>query len=133
MSPKNHKEHVIVAAVRYSSATLEGGLGKNNIFKTIMMLDSGSTISLVREDVAVLVDCHKSPHSTGVVQVVSASGEPIPILDHVLMTVHLGPLVVTQAFVVVKSLVALVILGLDFLQTHQLVLDFSSIPVTVIP
>ena len=52
------------------------------------------------------------------VQVVSASGDTIPITDHVAISVNLGLLVVTQSFLVEKTLVTSVILGMDFTKAH---------------
>ena len=80
-----------------------------------MMLDSGSTVSLVRKDLTLLVDNQVSDRVFSGIQVVSASGETIPILDSVIISVQFGPLVVNQSFFVVESLVAPEILGLDFL------------------
>ena len=47
--------------------------------------------------------------------------------------VRLGQVNVVHPFVVVKSLIAGVILGIDFLQQHRLVLDFAYSPIKVLP
>ena len=44
---------------------------------------------------------------------------------------QLGELCVTHEFIVVKTLVAPVILGIDFLRMNGLVLDFTQNPVVV--
>lgn len=97
-----------------------------------MMLDSGSSVSLVRRDI---VD-----KSQGVRQItprefqlVSAAGERIPVVGHVSAPVQVCALGVEHPFVVVDALITPVILGMDFLQGHGLVLDFASSPVRVLP
>ena len=95
-----------------------------------MMLDSGSSISLVQECVI--------PDLSGVKQfgpkeprIVSAAGETIPVMGHIHLPVKIGQLYVDHSFVVVHSLITPVILGIDFLRKHHLVLDFTSIPIGV--
>jgi len=46
-------------------------------------------------------------------------------------TVQLGKLIVSHEFVVVKTLVAPLILGIDFLHKHGLIPDFTHSPVIV--
>ena len=55
------------------------------------------------------------------------SGEPLKALDYVRASV----VNVSHEFVVVNTLVAPVILGIDFLQRHQLILDFATTPVSI--
>ena len=62
---------------------------------------------------------------------VTADGVGLPVLDQVRAPVELGELKVMHKFVVVENLVASAILGVDFLHENRLVLDFSSLPVTV--
>ena len=96
-----------------------------------MMLDSGSSVSLVQ--------CNVLQHAQNVIQVttarsvqlVKASGDKLPILQHVKASIQLGELNVLHEFVVVKTLVAPVILGIDFLQGNGLMLDFTHNPVAV--
>ena len=121
---------VVVAAIRCSSATLKGKLGLTRTIWTDMMLDSGSTISLVRADVAAVVDCHRLQNTMLDVQV---AGETIPVVDNVMISVGVDTYVVKQSFLVVKCLVTPVILGMDFLQAHGLIIDFSATPVKVVP
>ena len=96
------------------------------------MLDSGSSVSLIRQEVL--------PKTQGIIKIVSvnppvqlvtASGDHLPIVDHVKAPVQLGKLEMMHNFVVVESLVSPVILGVDFLQENALVLDFGKTPVTV--
>ena len=60
------------------------------------------------------------------VHVVSAMGEPIPVLGRVTLPVQVGPIKVDHPLVVVQSLITPVILGIDFLQAHGLILDFTT-------
>ena len=66
------------------------------------------------------------PSVTGAkpIQLVTVSGDPLKILDHVQAPVKIGDLEL------VHDLVSPVILGVDFLHNNGLVL-FSSLPVTV--
>ena len=85
------------------------------------MLDSGSSVSLVQCDV--LKDAQNIVQVTAgrPIQLVTASGDQLPILQHVKALVQLGELHVLHEFVVVKTLVAPVILGIDFLQGNGLI------------
>ena len=119
---------VTVATVRQTNST---------IFVTISnvpvetMLDSGSTISLLRQDIVASVasNTQSLPHPQH--KLVTASGQPLTIVDCVKLTVCLNHLQVSHRFVVVQELVTPAILGVDFLQQHKLSLDFSTSPVTV--
>ena len=97
-----------------------------------MMLDSGSSVSLICLDVLEQLPefCRLAAKK---LRLASAAGEPIPVVDHVAVSVRIGELQVTQPFVVVASLIAPVILGMDFLRTHGIILDFASRPITVMP
>ena len=93
------------------------------------MLDSGSSLSLVRQ---VMV-----PRMTNIKplaplpSLVTAPGDPLPIRGYIRAQVRIGQLRVMHEFIVVDSLVTPVILGADFLQENNVALDFSSSPVTV--
>ena len=66
------------------------------------------------------------------IELVTASGEPLPILSYVEAPVEMTNTVkATHQFLVVHSLIYPVILGTDFLYKYQLSLDFTSTPVTV--
>lgn len=60
---------------------------------------------------------------------VTASGDPLPIKAHLLLPVVIGEKSMLHNYVVVNSLVVPVILRVDFLQTHGVLLDFSTTPV----
>ena len=73
-------------------------------------------------------------HSQGCVtpqiRLITASGEPLQIAGCVQASVRISQLNVIHQFLAVDKLVTPVILGLDFLQQHNLVLNFASSPVT---
>ena len=96
-----------------------------------MMLDSGSSVSLVRKDVLSEVSGVCAAGSREL-RLVTAAGEPIPVLGYVSAPVKVGQVSVEHPFVVVKSLIAGVILGIDFLRQHELVLDFAFSPIKVL-
>ena len=65
-----------------------------------MMLDSRSSVSLPRQDILEkLTEFHKLAAKK--LQLVSAAGEPIPVIDHVAVPVCISELKVMQPFVVV--------------------------------
>ena len=112
---------ITVAAVRSTTTLVNGKLGG---VRVELMLDSGSSVSLIQSnalqgasDIQVL--------SAKPIQLVTASGDQLPIIQHVKATVQLGELIASHEFVVVKTLVAPVILGIDFLHKHGLILDFT--------
>ena len=121
------REIITVAAIKSSATVLKGKLGGVEVE---LMLDSGSSVSLVQSNIL-----QKARNVTQVaarpIELVTASGDQLPILQHVKASVQLGELHVVHEFVVVKNLVAPVILGIDFLQGNGLTLDFTQNPVTV--
>ena len=92
------------------------------------MLDSGSSVSLVQQDVLTAAQGTVPITPIQHIKLVTASGKELP---HIKAPICIGELQVTHTFVVVDKLVAPVILGVDFLHQHALVLDFSKTPVTV--
>ena len=121
-------DQITVASVRSKIITICGQIGGS---KQEVLLDSGSAV-LLRQDVLKHV-------ATGIertepkldLHLVTAAGENLPIVDQVSITVKLGDLERRHNFLVVKSLITPAILGMDFLQKHKIVLDFSTMPVTV--
>ena len=103
---------VTVAAVKGKAAVTTGKFGG---VKLEMMLDSGSSVSLVQQSVL--------PQARGIVQakatqplrLVTASGDDLPSLNHIRAPIEIGELKFMHDFVVVGSLVAPLILGVDFL------------------
>jgi len=90
------------------------------------MLDSGSSISLVQRDILSQAQDIVQVKATRSLQLVTASGEQLPIVGHIQAQVTLGELNFLHEFVVVENLVASVILGIDFLHENALVLDFTQ-------
>ena len=66
---------------------------------------------------------------TTIIQLVTASGEQLKVVDYVTAPVHVGDRTIEHNFIVVDKLITAVILGVDFMQKHGLVLDFSHTPV----
>ena len=91
------------------------------------MLDSGSSISLIRSDALSTLDVEQHlslpPHN-----LVTASGQPLEVVDCVQLAVRLNNAVMTHHFSVVNHLITIIILGVDFLQGHSLVLTSLLIP-----
>ena len=113
--------------MRPSAAVLNGRLGD---IEVDILLDSGSTVSLVQSSIL--------PRTLGVnqlkpgdLQLVSATGEPMPVVGQANVVVQVGQLSVEHPLVVVDLLISPVILGMDFPQQHGLVLDFASSPISV--
>ena len=68
--------------------------------KVEVMLDSGASISLIREETAKRLLGSRSVRSTNV-HVVSATGDPIAVLGCAMFAVHVGPVHVDHCLVVV--------------------------------
>lgn len=64
-------------------------------------------------------------------KLITASGEPLSTVDYVKTTVQVDSFKTEHEFVVVESLIYPVILGIDFLQQNELVLDFTTMPVSL--
>ena len=105
---------ITVAAVRSSAATLTGELPE-------IILDSGSAVSLVLKEEADKLQDKLTNITIPQVRLITASGEPLQIAGHVQASVKICQLNVIYQFLVVDKLVTPVILGLDFLQQHNLV------------
>ena len=119
---------ITVAAVRSSAATLTGELAGKPME---MMLDSRSAVSLVLKEEADKLQDKLTNITIPQVRLITASGEPLQIAGRVQASVRIYQLNIIHQFLVVDKLVTPVILGLDFLQQHNLVLNFVSRPVTI--
>ena len=95
------------------------------------MLDSGSSVSLVERQALSHTCGWTSTESPERLQLVTASGENLPIMDYIRAPVRIGELNLMHDFVVVEKLVAPVILGVDFLHANSLMLDFCTNPVSI--
>ena len=121
---------ITVAAVKSSAATLTGELaGERRGME--MMLDSGSAVTLVIKEEADKLQGQLANIPIPQVRLITASGEPLQITGCVQAPVGISQLNVIHQFLVVDKLVVPVILGLDFLQQHNLVLNFASRLVTI--
>ena len=99
-----------------------------------IMLDSGSSISLLAQsNVAKMTNIIKKPVPRILLK--TASGVPLPTIKYVTASVLIQNMEtpVQHNFFVVSDLIAPAILGLDFLQYHNLVLDFSEETIQVYP
>ena len=128
--PVSPSKVILVAAVKSKIATLMGSVGDT---AAEIMLDSGSSVSLLRQELAQKATGVVRTQPRQEIRLVTAAGESLPILGYVKATVRLGTLEKLHDFVVVKYLITAVILGTDFLQLHGLVLDFTTTPVTAAP
>ena len=120
-------QFTVVAIARSSATTVQGRVGNVQVE---VMLDSGASISLIREETAKRLLGSRSVRSTNV-HVVSATGDPIAVLGCATFAVHVGPVHVDHCLVVVRSLITPVILGIDFMQEHGIVLDFATNPIRI--
>ena len=120
-------DEIVVASVR-SDSVITGKIGGVYIE---MMLDSGSHRSLLCQDTLVGMRGTSKANLLLRPNLVTASGQPLPMVDHIEATVQIGQLRVRHNFLVVESLVTPAILGTDFLQKHGLTLDFTATPVAV--
>ena len=118
-----------MASIRSNTALTRGLLDEKEVD---MLVDSGSSISLIQEGVATAFSrqIERTPKR---LDLISAEGKQIPVLGCITLPLCLGKLQVNHNFVVVHSLIAPVILGVDFLQKYKLVLDFTSNPVSITP
>ncbi|KAL5515095.1 hypothetical protein EMCRGX_G000217 [Ephydatia muelleri] len=121
---------VIVASIRSEVSIMNGKIAG---VSTEIMLDSGSSVSLLRQEIVLGLKGITRRRPPQKLKLVTASGESLPIVDYVEATVVLGNTEMKHYFVVVKDLITPVILGVDFLQDKGLVLDFTTTPVTVTP
>ena len=119
---------LIIAAVRSQGAVVKGKLGSKT---TEIMMDSGSSISLVIEGLVKELPHDQNNALPQNIQLVSAAGDPIPVIGNITASIQVGNLTVYHPLVVVQSLIVPVILGMDFLQQHGLTLDFTTTPVTI--
>ena len=113
----------MVEAVKSRATVTTGRLG--GVMMDVM-LDSGSSVSLVQRNVCLQAQDVVRVKARKPQQLVTASGEQLPILEHVRIPIKLGELELLHEFVVVENLVAPVILGVDFLHGNELMLDFTQ-------
>ena len=116
-----------VATIKIDAAIVQAYFGNN---QTEMMLNSGSAVSLVRQDI--VKSCNTvSQFPFPQIQLVTASGDKLPITDYVRVPIEVQGNKLSHDFLVVNKLITPVILGIDFLQKHKLTLNFSHSPVVI--
>ena len=106
---KPHRISLVVAAVRPNAATTWGMVGER---KVEMMLDSVSSISLIQESVVAAFSTEYNAVSFGS-KLVSASGDNIPVLGCMTLSLCIEEVQASHPLVVVQSLIIPVILGLE--------------------
>ena len=104
-----HCSVVTVATTKSKAATVWGELG---VVKAEVMLDSGSSVSLVwKQMLSGIKDFECVNSGTKHLKPVTASGAELPVLGHIRSSIQIGEIELQHTFVVVESLVASVILG----------------------
>ena len=92
---------VVVAAVRSSAAVIKGFLAQKEVD---MMVDSGSSVSLIEESIARAYVTKTEARPKGL-QLISAEGKEIHVLGSITLPVRLAGLKVSHSFVMVQSLI----------------------------
>ena len=118
---------VVVAAVQPSAAVTRGVLDNKEVD---MMLDSGSSVSLIEESVAANFSTETNTISSSLT-LVSAAGKNIPTLVSITLPIQLETIQANHSRVTVHFLINPVILGLSFLHQYKIVVDFSSKPIQI--
>ena len=122
---------VVVVTTKKQTAIITGSIGHSRLE---VMLDSGSSISLLAQlNVAQMTNIVQQPVPKILLK--TASGVPLPVVQYITASVLIQSMEipVQHDFFVVSDLIAPAILGLDILQHHSLVLDFSEDTVQVYP
>ena len=120
--------HIVhVATTRTDAPTMLIEIGDTPVK---VMLDSGSSVSLIRTNLVNKIQC--SPRITDIsTKLITASGVLLPMRGLITTTVKINNHRVHQDLIVVDSLMAPVILGTDFLSTQKILLDFTTIRLTL--
>ena len=92
-------------------------------------MDSGAAVSLIHLQAYKLMPNKLKTAITlpGVLETLTtADGSPMHIIGHATITIHLKNLRVTHDFIVVKSLMTDVILGIDFQWEYRISYDWDE-------
>ena len=89
--------------------------GKINNCETQILLDSGASCSVMQADCSLQTDLVKS----GTITLINADGRKLTPLGTITVSLDLGIITVDHTLVVVEKLSTPVILGCDFLTTHD--------------
>lgn len=120
---------ITMLAVRCNAAILTGELAGKTME---MMIDSGAAVSLVtKQEVDTLKHDNLLNAPVPKLRLVTASGEPMLITGCIQAPIRISQLEITHQFLVMERLVTPVILRVDFLQQHNLVLNFAFNPVVI--
>ena len=84
-------------------------------------MDSGAAVSLIHLQVYRLITLPGELET-----LTTADGSPMYIIGHATITLHLKNLRVTHHFIIVKSLMTDVILGIDFQREYQISYDWDK-------
>ena len=139
LSPSVSPQLVTVATVRNNATVVKGKVGEVAVE---IILDTGSAVSLLHHKEAGSMNTHPSSQGCSSIQLVTTSGESLPIVSCVKASAQITDdhLLTSHQFFVVDSLIYPVILGTDFLHEHHLRhflhehhlrLDFTSSSVTI--
>ena len=90
---------VTVVAIKPKAAATEGRLGGVEVE---MMLDSGSSVSLIQKNMLSRAQDVVRIKATKPLRLVPASGDQLPILDHVSAVIEVGELQVRHEFAVTR-------------------------------
>ena len=90
--------------------------GKVGRVSVEIMLDTGSSVYLLHHSEAISMNTRQISQGCSSIRLVTASGEPLPIISCVEATINMTDPVILRT---------------DFLYKHHLCLDFTSFPVTV--
>ena len=94
---------------------------------TEILVDSGSSVSLVRDDLASMVPTNNQTNKDEFPVLLTASGsERLSIMGESSFELKIGNLITVEKFLVVKNLVSPLKLGTDLLTKHKMVADFSG-------
>ena len=99
--------------------------GKVNAVDITFMLDYGSSVSLVTNDLASWVGT-LDPFQEFSPKLVTANGDYLPIQGKVKLKVAIGSLEVNQDFLIAPALICDIILRVDLVSKHNLILDFNQ-------
>lgn len=108
MSPHYSTFVKVAASIKSKVAATMGTIGG---LDTEIMLDSGSSVSLVRKDIVYKahgIDSISPDHPP-----ITASGDQLPFVEYIRAPVSLGEFQLVHKFVVVENLMSPVILGVD--------------------
>ena len=128
----NHKQDcsdiIVVTAVQSNITKTKITIGKHR-YPCNALLDSGSTICLIREDIVAAAQLDVKPQET--VTLLNASGGKIELSTCTTAPLELGGQRALQQLWIVKELVCPVILGTNFMEKHAVEIDFKQKQVKV--